>query len=141
MCWMAEWRDRKELERFMATDTGNRLARHGHEPTPHQLHRLALGVQRLDRNRRVGGHAKPGGSVGFDGHGAEDTPYVPGPVQADNAQQSYVAELRDGIAGFRESQSVACPALHRANADQAAEYLFFELIEDSSMAISPQAGA
>ena len=68
--------------RFVATDTGNDFARHRREPTPHQLHGLAIGVERLDGNRRVGRDAKPGRAVVADRHRAENTFHVPGAVEA-----------------------------------------------------------
>ena len=55
---------------LVAADAGERLARHRREPAPHQLQRLALGVERLDRDRHVGGNPEQGRAVRLNRHGA-----------------------------------------------------------------------
>ena len=70
---------------LVAADARDDFARHGREPTPHQLQRLALGVQRLHGDRRVGRHAEQGRAVLLDRHGAEDALDVPGAFHADDA--------------------------------------------------------
>lgn len=55
------------------------------------------------------------------------------------AQASYIGELRIGISAFQEGHGLACPILREADTAQAAEYLFYELVDDSSFTVSPEA--
>ena len=74
-------RRRRRVLRFMTADARHDFAGHRREPRPHQLDRLALGVQRLQRDRRVGRHAETGRTVLQHGHGPQDAFGVPGAVQ------------------------------------------------------------
>ena len=55
-----EARDGRIPRLLVAADTGRRLTRHRRVPAPHQLKRFALRVQRLNADRRAGGHAERG---------------------------------------------------------------------------------
>ena len=59
---------------------------------------------------------------------------------SDDVAEIYVGEIKDDIRSFLETRARNCPRLQAANIDQAAEYLFFELLDQSKVAISPQAG-
>ena len=81
---------------FVAPDAGNVFAGHAGQPTAHQLKRLTLGIERLDRDRRVGRNAEQGRSVGLDRHRAQHAFDFPGPVGADpmvDAGDPAIAEL------------------------------------------------
>jgi hypothetical protein len=68
---------------LVAADAGEHLAGHGRQPAPHDLQGLAVLVDRLEGDGRVGGHAEHRRSVRLDRHRAEDAVDVPGPVDAD----------------------------------------------------------
>ena len=70
---------------LVAAAAGDRFAGHADEPTAHQLQRLALLVERLQRERRVGRDAEMRRAVRLDRHGAEDALHVPRTVQAERA--------------------------------------------------------
>ena len=61
------------------------------------------------------------------------------PENGDEAQQSYVDELTRGVSAFQLAQTIGVPGVAEADAAQAAEYLFFELIDPTDMVISPEA--
>ena len=82
---------------LVAADARDDLARHGGEPAPHQLQGLALGVQRLHGDRRVGRHAEQGRAVGLDRHGAEDPLDVPRAVHADHALRAAHARIEEVV--------------------------------------------
>ena len=68
---------------LMATCAADVLAGHGREPAPHELYRLALGIQRLERERRIGRDAEVGRAVLADRHGPQDPLDVPASVGTD----------------------------------------------------------
>ncbi len=59
---------------------------------------------------------------------------------SDAVAEIYVGEIKDELNHFLETSARNCPRLKAANIDQAAEYLFFELLDAKKFAISPQAG-
>ena len=82
---------------LVATHARDDLAGHAHEPAPHDLHRLAAFVQRLNRDRRVGRHAEQGRAILLDRHGAQHALDVPRPVGPDDAQQASHAVVAEVV--------------------------------------------
>ncbi len=59
---------------------------------------------------------------------------------SDDVAEIYVSEIKEGLRVFLETWAKNCPRLQAASIDQAAEYLFFELLDEKKNSISPQAG-
>ena len=68
---------------FMTAGAGYHLSRHGHEPTAHQLQRLAVRVQRLYCDWRVGRNAETRRAIRANRDRADDPFDVPRPIQPD----------------------------------------------------------
>ncbi len=83
--------------RFMAAGAGLQFARHDGDPASHELQRAALGVERLKGHRRVGRHLEIGRTVFGHRNRPEDTPHVPGAVEADPVELSAHAAVREGV--------------------------------------------
>ena len=62
---------------LMASHAGDPLAWHAHQPGAHQLQRRVIAIQRLERDRCIGGDLEANRTVGFDGHGAQDALDIP----------------------------------------------------------------
>jgi len=67
---------------FVAARARLHLAGHGGEPASHRLQRASFGIQRLERDRRVGGNLEKGRAVGLDRHGAQNAAHVPRAVKS-----------------------------------------------------------
>ena len=67
----------------VTANAGKTLARHCRIPAAHELQRLALGIERLHGNGRVGGHLEARRAVCFHRHRAENAMDVPRAVDAD----------------------------------------------------------
>ena len=74
---------RRRVLRLVAAGARERFAGHGREPASHHLEGSALGIQRLNGNRRIGRDAETGRTVFFHGHGPQDSPCIPWAVDAD----------------------------------------------------------
>lgn len=68
---------------LVAADTGNDFAWHGGHPASHQLQGLAVGVKRLNGDRRIGRDSEHRRAVGFHRDSSEDSLWLPGAVGAD----------------------------------------------------------
>jgi len=102
--------DRAGVLPLVAAHARDHLARHGREPASHELQGLAIGVERLHGDRRVGGHAEHGRAVGLDRHGAEDSLDVPGAFHADHALRPAHPRIQVVVADHAQ-------LLHRAPRD------------------------
>ena len=77
---------RRRVLPLVAAGTRKHFARHGGEPTAHQLHRSAAVVQRLQRDGRVGRHGKQRRTIRLDRNRAQDVPRLPRPVHSGSGQ-------------------------------------------------------
>jgi len=80
---------------FVAAGARDAFARHPHQPTAHKLHGVAVGIQRLQRNRRVGRDLEAGRAVRFDTSRAEHALHIPTGLRADQRKTALadVAEV------------------------------------------------
>ncbi len=82
---------------LVAAPTSDDLAGHGGHPAAHQLQGLALGIQRLERDRRVGRDAEAGRAVGVDRDLADHALDVPGAVHPHDAHRTAQVVVREVV--------------------------------------------
>ena len=82
---------------FVTTDAREHFAGHRSQPRAHQGERLAIGIERLDGDRRVGRHGEFGGAVFVDGHGAERAVQIPRAILAEDAVESADVIVAEGV--------------------------------------------
>ena len=82
-------RDRARIGRsgrilgLVAADAGDRFARFGGDPAAHDLDRVSVLVERLERDWDVGGYFERGGSVFENRHGSDNAARIPRAVEPD----------------------------------------------------------